>query len=54
MFTGNHQASADELESYAVAAVRAFLSGYGSSSKVIAKSPALSRSKKKSRFNAQK
>jgi TetR/AcrR family transcriptional repressor of mexJK operon len=54
MFTGDHQATSDELESYAVAAVRAFLSGYGSSSKVITKSPALSRSRKKSRFNAQK
>jgi TetR/AcrR family transcriptional repressor of mexJK operon len=54
MFTGNHQATSDELDSYAVAAVRAFLSGYGSSSKVITKSPTLSRSRKNSRFNAQK
>lgn len=30
MFTGDHQATPDELERYAVAAVRAFLTGYGS------------------------
>ena len=54
MFTGNHHSTSDELERYAVAAVRAFLSGYGSSSKVVTKSPTLSRSRKKSRFKAQK
>jgi TetR/AcrR family transcriptional repressor of mexJK operon len=31
MFTGDHHVSSDELESYAKAAVRAFLAGYGSS-----------------------
>jgi len=45
MFTGNHQTTSDEFESYAVAAVRAFLSGYGSSSRVTTKAPALSRSR---------
>jgi TetR/AcrR family transcriptional regulator, mexJK operon transcriptional repressor len=31
MFTGDHQATPDELERYALAAVRAFLTGYGPS-----------------------
>ena len=39
MFTGNHDSTSDELESYAVSAVRAFLIGYGSSSRVLGKSP---------------
>ena len=39
MFTGNHNPTPGELELYAVAAVRAFLTGYGSSSRVPTKSP---------------
>jgi len=38
MFTGDHRATPDELERYAVAAVRAFLAGYGSSTKPLRKS----------------
>jgi TetR/AcrR family transcriptional repressor of mexJK operon len=47
MFTGDHRATPEELECYAVAAVRAFLTGYGSASRVLAKSPEPSRRKQK-------
>lgn len=33
MFTGNHRATPDEMDRYAIAAVRAFLTGYGSQHK---------------------
>jgi len=46
MFTGDHQTTPDELERYAVAAVRAFLTGYGSSSRVLTKPLKPSRRKK--------
>jgi TetR/AcrR family transcriptional repressor of mexJK operon len=49
MFTGDHHATPHELERYAVAAVRAFLSGYGSSSVMVAKSLEPSPRKKKNR-----
>jgi len=38
MFTGDHRSSPDELERSAVAAVRAFLAGYGSLSRSVARS----------------
>jgi TetR/AcrR family transcriptional repressor of mexJK operon len=38
MFTGDHRSSPDELERFAVAAVRAFLAGYGSTSRLVARS----------------
>jgi hypothetical protein len=44
MFTGDHRSSPDELERSAVAAVHAFLAGYGSTSRLAARSaPATSR-----------
>ena len=36
MFTGDHRSRPDELERYAMAAVRAFLAGYGSTSRLVA------------------
>jgi TetR/AcrR family transcriptional repressor of mexJK operon len=39
MFTETHDSTSDELESHAALAVRAFLIEYGSSSRVLAKSP---------------
>jgi TetR/AcrR family transcriptional repressor of mexJK operon len=47
MFTGDHRATPDELERYALAAVRAFLTGYGSSGGAVTKTPEPSRSRKK-------
>lgn len=46
MFTGDHRATPDELERYAMAAVRAFLTGYGPSGGVVAKSLEPSKRKK--------
>jgi TetR/AcrR family transcriptional repressor of mexJK operon len=46
MFTGDHHATPDELERYVVAAVRVFLTGYGSSSSALAKSLEPSQRKK--------
>jgi TetR/AcrR family transcriptional repressor of mexJK operon len=49
MFTGDHDATPVELERYARTAVRAFLSGYGSSSVPVTKTLEPSQRKKKSR-----
>jgi TetR/AcrR family transcriptional repressor of mexJK operon len=38
MFTGDHRSSPDELERSAAAAVHAFLAGYGSTSRLVARS----------------
>jgi TetR/AcrR family transcriptional repressor of mexJK operon len=38
MFTGDHRSSPDELEHFAAAAVRAFLTGYGSTDRLAARS----------------
>lgn len=38
MFTGDHRSNHDELERFAVAAVRAFLAGYGSTNRSVARS----------------
>jgi TetR/AcrR family transcriptional regulator, mexJK operon transcriptional repressor len=38
MFTGDHRSSPDELERSAVAAVHAFLAGYGATSRLVARS----------------
>jgi TetR/AcrR family transcriptional repressor of mexJK operon len=45
MFTGDHRSSPDELERSAVAAVRAFLGGYGSTSRLVARSAQATRRK---------
>ena len=47
MFTGDHRATPEELERYAVAAVRAFLTGYGSPSRVLTRPPETLQKKKK-------
>jgi TetR/AcrR family transcriptional repressor of mexJK operon len=49
MFTADYHATPDELERYAAAAVRAFLSGYGSLSVMVTKSLEPFQRKKKSR-----
>jgi TetR/AcrR family transcriptional repressor of mexJK operon len=38
MYTGDHRSNPDELEGFAVAAVRAFLAGYGSTNRSVARS----------------
>lgn len=38
MFTGDHHSGSNELERFAVAAVHAFLTGYGSTSRLVARS----------------
>jgi hypothetical protein len=38
MFTGDHRSNRDELERFAVAAVGAFLAGYGSTNQPAARS----------------
>ena len=45
MFTGDHRSNADELERSATAAVRAFLRGYGSTTRLVARSAQAPRSK---------
>jgi TetR/AcrR family transcriptional repressor of mexJK operon len=46
MFTGDHRSSPEELERFAVAAVRAFLSGYGPTKPVARPIPATQRRKR--------
>jgi TetR/AcrR family transcriptional repressor of mexJK operon len=46
MFTGDHRSSPDELERSAVAAVHAFLAGYGSTSRLVARSERTPRGRK--------
>jgi TetR/AcrR family transcriptional regulator, mexJK operon transcriptional repressor len=47
MFTGDHQATPDELERYALAAVSAFLTGYGPSRVMPAQKDAAARTRRK-------
>ena len=45
MFTGNHSSSPDELERFAMAGVRAFLAGYGPTSRLAARPARATRRK---------
>jgi TetR/AcrR family transcriptional repressor of mexJK operon len=45
MFTGDHRSSPDELEHFAVAAVRAFLAGYGPTNRLNARSARVAQRK---------
>jgi TetR/AcrR family transcriptional regulator, mexJK operon transcriptional repressor len=47
MFTGDHSSSPGELERFAVAAVRAFLAGYGPTSRSVVRSPQATSGKKR-------
>jgi TetR/AcrR family transcriptional repressor of mexJK operon len=47
LFTGDHHAIPDELERYALAAVRAFLTGYGPSRAMPARKEAATRTRRK-------
>lgn len=53
MFTGDHHATPDELDRYAEAAVRAFLTGYGSSSRVPRSLSKLREGRKKRRTSGR-
>ena len=51
MFTGDHRSSPDELERFAVAAVRAFLAGYGPTNRLVARSAQATGRKKMKAHN---
>jgi TetR/AcrR family transcriptional repressor of mexJK operon len=51
MFTGDHRSSPDELERFAVAAVHAFLAGYGPTNRLVARSAQATGRKKMKAHN---